>query len=307
MLAIIIPYYKLTFFKATLLSLASQSNQQFIVYIGDDASPENPIDLLEKYKGQFDFEYHRFESNLGRTSLTQQWERCIALSGDEEWIMILGDDDVLVENVVEEFYANLREIENEGINVVRYATQTIDGYGLVISGIYEHPKLEKSTDFLFRKFKGLTRSSLSEYVFWREAYTKYKFRNYPLGWHSDDIAWIDFTVDKPVYTINKSKVFIRMSNLNISGKMDNEILKEQASILFFKDLIKEKLYFFKREERYRLLIKYEQKIKKTNKPDLMEWVFLLRIYFLNFRFIPFVKLIKRIFISYFASETKSAN
>lgn len=38
MLAIIIPYYKFTFFEATLQSLANQTDQRFKVYIGDDAS-----------------------------------------------------------------------------------------------------------------------------------------------------------------------------------------------------------------------------------------------------------------------------
>ena len=47
MLAIIIPYYKLTFFEDTLESLANQTDKLFKVYIGDDASPENPTDLLE--------------------------------------------------------------------------------------------------------------------------------------------------------------------------------------------------------------------------------------------------------------------
>jgi glycosyltransferase involved in cell wall biosynthesis len=71
MLAIIIPYYKLTFFEATLQSLAHQIDKRFKVYIGDDASPEDPSELLEKYQGKFDFVYHRFDSNLGGISLTQ--------------------------------------------------------------------------------------------------------------------------------------------------------------------------------------------------------------------------------------------
>lgn len=41
MLAIIIPYYKFTFFEATLQSLANQTDQRFKVYIGDDASLED--------------------------------------------------------------------------------------------------------------------------------------------------------------------------------------------------------------------------------------------------------------------------
>ena len=112
MLAIIIPYYKLVFFEETLQSLADQTDERFKVYIGDDASPENPTEIVKQYRGKFDFVYHRFETNLGSISLPQQWERCIALTADEEWIMILGDDDYLGENVVEQFYAHLQEFKS---------------------------------------------------------------------------------------------------------------------------------------------------------------------------------------------------
>lgn len=54
MRAIIIPYYKFTFFEATLQSLADQTNKQFKVYIGDDSSPEDPSILLEKFIGKID-------------------------------------------------------------------------------------------------------------------------------------------------------------------------------------------------------------------------------------------------------------
>jgi hypothetical protein len=50
-------------FEATLQSLVNQTDQRFHVYIGDDASPENPLPLLEKYR-QNDFSYYRFEENL---------------------------------------------------------------------------------------------------------------------------------------------------------------------------------------------------------------------------------------------------
>ena len=121
MLAIIIPYYKLTYFEATLKSLANQNDKRFKVYIGDDASPEDCTTLLQKFEGQFDFIYHRFETNLGGISLTQQWERCIALSGDEEWLMILGDDDVLEANVVASFYEDLNEIKGDLKYLIRKA------------------------------------------------------------------------------------------------------------------------------------------------------------------------------------------
>jgi hypothetical protein len=64
-------------------------------------------DLLERYKGKLNLRYHRFESNLGGISLVRQWERCIALSNNEE-LMILGDDDILGDNVVESFYSQYK-------------------------------------------------------------------------------------------------------------------------------------------------------------------------------------------------------
>tara|TARA_B110000240_G_scaffold195891_1_gene246534 strand:+ start:1600 stop:2013 length:414 start_codon:yes stop_codon:yes gene_type:complete len=80
-LAIVIPYYKITFFEETIASLANQTNKNFKVYIGNDASPECPEALIEQYKDKFNFIYKKFETNLGSTSLVKQWERCI----DTDW------------------------------------------------------------------------------------------------------------------------------------------------------------------------------------------------------------------------------
>ena len=239
MLAIIIPYFKLTFFKATLQSLAVQTCQDFKVYIGDDASPEDPSMLLEKYKGIFDFVYHRFETNLGGISLTQQWERCIALSKEEDWLMILGDDDVLDENVVEEFQKKKDSITQEGINVVRFATQIIDEKGKIISAIYLHTIIEKSTDFLVKKFSKLTRSSLSEYVFNKRAMISAGFRDFPIAWHSDDMGVLEFSDFGNCYSINESLVYVRLSSMNLTGDGSLDDLKNSATFEFCKVLFEE--------------------------------------------------------------------
>ena len=102
-LAIVIPYFKLNFFESTLDSLAIQTDNRFKVYIGNDYSPDDPKPLLEKYKGILKFQYVEFENNLGKKSLVKQWERCIAEVHDEDWIVILGDDDVLSKNCIEDF------------------------------------------------------------------------------------------------------------------------------------------------------------------------------------------------------------
>jgi glycosyltransferase involved in cell wall biosynthesis len=229
MLAIVIPYYKLTFFEATLQSLSSQTDKRFKVYIGDDASPEDPSLLIEKYFAKINFKYLRFEENLGGISLTKQWERCIALSGDEEWLMVLGDDDVLGINVVEEFYGNLPEIESNDVNVVRFSTQKIDGVANKISRVFEHPKLESAVDFLFRK----TRSSLSDYVFNKEKVKEIGFRNLPLAWFSDVLAVLEFSMFKNVFTINDAVIAIRISNESISGNQNNLKFKSESTFDFY--------------------------------------------------------------------------
>ena len=260
MLAIIIPFYKLTFFEATLQSLAHQSDKRFKVYIGDDASPEDCSALLQKFEGQFDFIYHRFETNIGGTSLTQQWERCIALSDDEEWLMILGDDDVLGENVVEEFYKQY-DVFKDMSNLLRFSTQLIDSRRQKLFGVFNHPEFESGIDFLYRKITGQTRSSLSEYIFRKKVFDRHIFKNYPLAWHSDDKAWVDFAEEKSIYSINNSLVNIRYSAQSISGSQDNLDLKNRASVQFYRDIINEYFHQFNKVQKLYVLRKYEGLLK----------------------------------------------
>jgi hypothetical protein len=299
MLAIVIPYYKITFFEETLESLAYQTDKRFKVYIGDDRSPECPITLLEKYKDQFDFIYHRFNENLGGISLVQQWNRCIALAGAEEWVMILGDDDVLGENVVEAFYANLLEIEKEEIRVVRFGTSVKlnDSHSTRYQAV--HPKLETISDFYYRKFKGLTRSSLSEYIFKKEVYKKNKFKEYPLGWHSDDRAWLDFSENKPIYSISDAEIVIRISDQSISGKTNDKPQKDLARLFFFSELVTYSFDKFSKKTKLLLLLRYEVILKNQNKMSKERWFFIIKKYLEIGSCVAVAKVFRRMLINKF--------
>lgn len=277
MLAIIIPYYKLTFFEETLRSLANQTDKRFKVYIGDDASPENPTALLAKYQEQFDFVYHRFEENIGSISLVKQWERCIAMSGQEEWIMILGDDDVLGENVVESFYNN-QDFFLGKTNVIRFASKKIFGKDTIDPTVFVHPKWESATEAFYRKFNKTTRSSLSEYIFSRVSYLKFGFYDYLLAWNSDDRAWLEFSDNKPIFSINESTVGFRMSSFNISGRQDNQAVKNKSEIEFYKFIIDSKLKEFNKEQQLRLCRRFQAELRKTRRLTVSEFFFLLYFY-----------------------------
>ncbi|KAF2342021.1 glycosyltransferase family 2 protein [Flavobacterium tistrianum] len=257
MIAIVIPYYKLEFFEKTLESLKKQIDKRFKVYIGNDSSPENPFSLLEKYKNDFDFKYYLFEQNLGGISLVKQWERCVDLVESEEWIMILGDDDVLDENVVASFYRNLEDINKNEINVVRFATTVINEKEETISKKHEHPVLETGQDFLTRKFSKKTRSSLGEYFFKREQIKNVKFKDLPLAWHSDDLAVLEFSIPNSIYSINEAQLLIRVSNLSITGDSGSNNQKNWATFEFCEILFKDHTLLFTKFQKKVILKKLE--------------------------------------------------
>jgi glycosyltransferase involved in cell wall biosynthesis len=292
MLAIIIPYYKRTFFEETLQSLANQTDKRFKVYIGDDASPEDPTGLLVKYYDKFDFQHHRFEDNFGGISLTQQWERCIALSDKEEWLMILGDDDYLGLNVVEQFYSHLPYFQ-EKTNVVRFASRLVYEPEKTKSKIYVNPVWELATDAFYRKFRRIAMSSLSEYIFSRKAFERHGFHDYPLAWNSDDKAWLDFSEDQPIYSINEALVFPRMSNLNITGRCDNLELKNKSLVAFYHYLILDKLKHYSKYQRIKIIRKYYFELKKVKSLDIKDWVFLIRHYLGNLNFLAVKDFLKK--------------
>lgn len=292
MLAIVIPYYKRIFFETTLISLANQTNKNFAVYIGDDASLENPKNLLEKYKNRFTYNYKRFNSNLGQISLIKQWERCLKMVGEEEWVMILGDDDVLGSTVIEMFYKQFREIKKAQANVVRYASQIIDKNGTIISNEYLHPKIELPFEFLIRKFKGGTRSSLSEYIFKKEKIVNIKFKDFPLAWSSDTLGVIEFSDYKNIYTINSALVYFRLSGINITSQSDS-IEKNNAKFKFYTYLL---LNYGKQYPRalVGMLFNRLEKVQLNNKKTPFRWAKLFWLYIVFNQYSRFLSILVKI-------------
>lgn len=283
MLAIVIPYYKFSFFEKTLQSLSKQTDKRFKVYIGNDASPENPKQLLDVFSNSFHFDYTVFENNLGKESLVKQWERCLDLMQDEDWLMILGDDDTLSEDCIELFYQNIEKVNLNKCNVVRFATKVIDEEDKSISPIHVHPEIENSVDFLFRRIKGGTRSSLSEYVFKTVSVKKNGFKNFPLAWHTDDLAILEFSEFGNIYTINDTVVNFRLSGENITSKNDNLKLKNKATFSYYHYLLSCKKSFFNDNQKNILFFKLEKSLL-NDKKNVYFWMKLIQLYLSNFKF-----------------------
>jgi len=235
MIAIVIPYYKITFFRDTLNSLANQTDKRFNVYIGDDASPESPLELLKEFEGEFNFQYQYFKENLGRESLTKQWIRCIELCKGEEWLMILGDDDKLSPKVIEEFYEILKHKEQSDY-VLRYRRQIINAKGEIISPKSDFPDNELSIDFLYKRTKNQAVSSLSEFIFRKEDYARHGLRAYPNGFYSDNWMQLVYSDFGRIKNINAT-CYIRITTISLSGNPENREKVLEAGLYFYRDLL----------------------------------------------------------------------
>lgn len=217
-LAIIIPAYKPNYFKECLASLYRQTNKNFKVYIGDDCSPYNLKCIADEFVGSLNLHYHRFEENMGGKDLVRHWERCVAMSKDEEWLWLFSDDDILDSKCIEEFY---NEINNSSYDVYHYNVNVIDDKNRIIKKII-FPTIISSQELILQKLRGRYNSYVVEYIFSRRVYNqKEGFQTFDLAWGADDATWAKFGLEKGIKTINGANVLWRKSPFNISPNYSN--------------------------------------------------------------------------------------
>jgi len=216
-LAIVIPAYKAKFLSETLDSIASQTDKRFFVYIGDDNSPEGISKIVSRYKGKFDYVYHRFENNIGRKNLVAQWERCIDMTQGEDWIWLFSDDDYMDPTCIESFY---REIDkNNKIELIRFNVNIVDEKSSIKKECI-FPSFVTSTYLFKNKLTGKISVFAVEYIFSRDVYNRLGgFQYFDLAWGSDTATWVKFG-EKGIITIPSSRVYWRKSEENITGQSE---------------------------------------------------------------------------------------
>ena len=283
----------------TLESLSTQTCKKFKVFIGNDNSPDDPIPLINQFDQFLDIHYKKFESNFGRKSLVSHWERCIINAPVSKWIMILGDDDTLSRNCIESFYANLIYLQNNNINVFKFSTQIINEVGEPLSVKFNNCKINDSKDFLRNRIEGGLRSSLSENIFRRSVVNKVGLKDFPLAWHSDDLAVFEFSLNgsSKIFYSNEAMVSIRISDLRISGNQNIKSLKNRASYLFYKYLISNYLLYFNRDFELLLFKKLEKTIL-NNRSNCVLFLDLAIFYLRQARIRKFLNFLIKYFYSF---------
>ncbi|MET3127335.1 GT2 family glycosyltransferase [Arcicella rosea] len=227
-LAIVIPAYKLDYLRDTLDSLKMQTNHNFSVYIGDDNSPSDLWNIVKEFTSDLNIIYKKFGNNLGGTDLVAHWNRCISLVGNEEWIWLFSDDDLLEPNCIECFYNYISL--NPKVELVHFDVKVIDKKGVEILDIpvNRFPKVLSSVLFFEEKIRGNLQSFVVEYIFKRSLFDREGgFANFDLAWCADDATWIKFAAKSGIYTIDEAFVYWRYSGINISSLTNNLTVLER--------------------------------------------------------------------------------
>lgn len=247
-IAVVIPFFKTRYLEALLASLSHQTDRRFNVYIGNDNSPEDPLPILEKFRDSLPIRYRHYPDNLGHICPTRQWNRCLALVGDEDWVWMLPDDDLVSDNCIEEFYKALPEVQEGAINVLTIPATIVNADGRSISQLIINPRIQTNYQFYLRQLKGeATGSSLGENIFRRSALLDAGgFISFPRAWGSDHATILRTSANSHIYCLQNSRFGFRQSGINISSiRTDGD--EKMAARLKFLDWLKDNEDIFSRK------------------------------------------------------------
>ncbi len=235
-LAIIIPAYKAEYLEQTLKSIAGQSDKHFKVYIGDDCSPYRLKNIIEKFSASINLEYVRFDTNMGKDNLVEQWNRCLSLMHDEEFFCMFSDDDLMEPDCVRRFYETVESYPE--YDVYHFDIDIINNDNTVQKHCTPYDSEMSSGKFYEDLFNERIDARMPEFIFRTRHFLKSGgFVNFIQAYRSDNATVISCAYEKGIRTVPGpySKILWRDSGMNISSSRTTEDLFKQskANIQFF--------------------------------------------------------------------------
>lgn len=233
-LAIVIPAFKARFLDDTLRSIAAQTCRDFVVYVGDDASPDDLGAICARWRDAFDLRYTRFASNLGASNLVEQWRRSVNLSL-EPWVWMFSDDDTMPANAVARLLAAIAQ-EGERFDLFHFNVERLDAQGRKVTvepPCPPFPPLLPVREFALRRFSFGLASYAPDYAFARTAFERHGgFVSFPRAWCSDDATWIRLGTGSGIRTLSGAPVGWRHSGENVSSQRQDLAAKMRAQTQF---------------------------------------------------------------------------
>jgi glycosyltransferase involved in cell wall biosynthesis len=231
-ITVLIPAFRSRFLPQLLDSLCSQTDSDFNVIVGDDASPDPIAAICDEYSHRLKIRYVRFSKNMGGNDLAGQWNRCLELCEDE-WVIMPGDDDTLDIRCI----AQLRE--SVRMTGGRFAAYHATLRGIDESGteqyVYPPSNHKNSLERLHAIFDPSYRGMVIEYLFSRTRIMAMGgFISFPIGWFSDTATWILLADKGGTMAVPEAVTNHRMSGFNLTSYNPKMVkLKFSATLQFW--------------------------------------------------------------------------
>ena len=217
--SIIIPGYKPQHLRQAIQSVLAQSCGDYELLVVDDYSPHELKTELTDFHDHRIY-YHRTPHNLGGEDPSRTWNYALQLAKGE-LIILLGDDDELAPNYLEEMK---RLVERHpAASIYRARLELTDENGIVVDYGWPLPEVETWDEFLYFRHRHGRLQSTSEMAV--RASSLREIGGYlpmPLALGSDDLTWLTLSVNHPIVSTNHTYARWRRHSKSISGAVWSE-------------------------------------------------------------------------------------
>lgn len=218
-----IPAYKAIFLKECIDSILAQTYIDFELIVVNDASPEDIDGIINSYSDSR-IRYYKNDENIGAENVVDNWNKCLSLAKGEFFIL-MGDDDKLCSNYLEEFMLLINKYPKLGVYHCR--TMIIDKNSDFVTLTETRPEIESVYENIWHRMHVGRIQFISDFVYNTDLLKKnggyYKI---PLAWASDDISSY-IAMDKGIANSNKPVFMYRRHSHTISSS-GNVNLKMKA-------------------------------------------------------------------------------
>ncbi len=236
---IAIPAYKSKFLKECIDSILAQTYTHFELIIVNDCSPE-PVDSIVSQFTDTRISYYKNEVNLGAENLVKNWNNALAKASGE-FFMMMGDDDRLEPNYLEEFVSLIKKYDT--LDVFHCRSKIIDEHSDFIQLTPSWPEYESVYDSIWHRINNYRLQYISDFVYRTEVLKRNGgFFDIPLAWASDDITAYIASIGKGIAHTNNPVFNYRQTRYTITSSGNSE-LKMKAILIehnWFKTFLKSK-------------------------------------------------------------------
>lgn len=227
--SILVPIIKGKFLDKTIKSVFSQTFSDWQLILYNDCSKDNINKIVDEYKKNKRIIYLKGDKNIGAVDPSLVWNKMLSYASGE-YICLLGDDDFLSDNYLEEI--NKLILKYPETSVFRAKLKRVDEQDEIISEVKDLPEFETWDQLFYERNINKRIQSSSEFVLRINSLKKIGgYVNFPRACGSDDATYLLLSKNGGVCSTNNAHAFWRKSSLNISDNDSQEMNEYKIKFL----------------------------------------------------------------------------